>query len=151
MVKSKRKISGLVTALISALILSGSFCLHVITMTVLADFQPSKTNSVSNINEMPSMNETSSINEAASSCCQGCQDQNNPAYHSPLGHMLNCCALDQLQTITSSGTDLSQGLIVSPLVTIPVNIYSDFGNLKYTTVIMPPPQNVCLRSIVKNE
>ena len=148
--------SGLAIFVSLAIIMSGSFCLHILVMTALAASPAQPTvNSVTpgNMAEMSAISSMSAMG-TADSCCQNCPTSPDQSVNLKSGvSMLNCCAGQTIQqTITSANPDLFSHAIVFLSMAFPAETASNpVGQHYYQTVILSPPQTVALRSIVKLE
>jgi hypothetical protein len=141
---SKRQRINLAKILMVALLVSGSFCLHILTMAVMAD---------SDSQSVPTEPMVKNTN-ATAACCSDCDQPAEPSLSQPPApQQLNCCSSQTIKpTITTSNPDLLNSAAVAWCGAIPAAvIVNPVGAPYYQTVILSPPETPALRAIVKLE
>ena len=147
MLKQRFK-SNLVFSLIAALVLSASFCLHILVMDVSAsgvmDRQPATA---------PGLGALMMAASAEPSCCQNCHSSSGESLAaSSAANMLNCCSAQTINpTITSASPDFSSHLATAFPAAAVLLPNSLVGRNYNQNLILSPPQAAALRSIVKLE
>lgn len=154
----KRTISKLAILLLMASAVSGSFCLKLLAMPVLAAQSSSQT--------AAPMVMDSQITVSNNDICQADNqldtkankltsdnDSNAPVISPWTSSGVKDCCLnkDHSSTAVLAGSNLSVAFIASPLFTAGENISLSYSDADRYFVILPPPQLAALASIKKNE